>query len=108
MKRMIVSASITNDVLQQAFDFAKRFKGAELDEANRTIIIPFSKGTTEEDLMEPGMLGAWFRDNGFDVEFSKGDMEYTTKPEWMNYRGWVQSKGHKAMLRDRVIGKFTW
>ena len=107
MKRYIKS-STAEDVLEQAINFASRFKGSQVDKANHVIIIPFSKGTTEEDLMEPGMLGAWFRDNGFDVEFSTGDMEYTTKPEWMNYRGWVQSKGHSAMLRNRTIGKFTW
>ena len=108
MKRYIKSSTIADNILQQAINFANRFKGSQVDTSNHTIIIPFSKGMTEEELMEPGMLGSWFQENGFNVEFSTGDMEYTTKPQWMNYRGWVQSRGHSAMLRDRVIGKFTW
>ena len=108
MKRWIHAAVESDDVIQKAVDFASDFKGSQVDLQNHVIIIPFSPGISEEFVMEPGMLGRWFADNGFNVEFSKGDVEYTTKPEWTNYRGLERSKGHKAFLRNRLIGKFTW
>ena len=109
MKKWIhAKTEIDNETIQEARKFAERFKGSIFDEAEHYILIPFSKGATEEELMSDLGLGKWFQDNGFDIEFHKGDAEYTTKPTWMNYRGWTQSKGHTAMLRDRLIMEARW
>ena len=53
-------------------------------------------------------LGTWFQNNGFDVKLERKDVEYTTKGEWLNYRGWQRSKGHTANLRDRLVMTATW
>ena len=57
--------------------------------------------------MSDGMLGVWFRDNGFEVSFSRGDVEYQTKPAF-NVRSMRSEKGHKAFLRNRLILTVHW
>ena len=96
------------EVIEQAVEFAKGFKGNRIDTEEHMIIIPFGKDTTEEEVMGEGMLGKWFADNGFDITFSTGDIEYMTKGGWMNYSGWVKESGHKAYLRNRLIATITW
>lgn len=66
------------------------------------------KGTSEEDVMNEVGLGTWFQDNGFDIKLERKDVEYTTQDTWLNYRGWQRSKGHQAMLRDRLVLTATW
>jgi hypothetical protein len=99
---------ITNSILLQAEELTKPIKHVVFDREKHIIIVPFPKGTTKELVMEKGMLGAWFKDNGFNVSFSYGDYEYETQPTWVNRRGFVREKGHKAFLRNRCIGTFTW
>lgn len=74
---------------------------------NHKIIIPFPSGVTEQDLMEPGMLGEWFKTKGFDISFRKGDMEYQTKGNF-NTASMRKEKGHTAYLRNRLIMTVTW
>lgn len=109
MKRWIhASNDLDPEMILKIKEMIKRLKGSWIDEENHVITVVFPKGTTKEDAMEDGMLGAWFRDNGFDYVFEQGDYEYTTQDTWRNYRGWDREKGHKAFLRDRLIGRFTW
>jgi len=98
---------ISGDILWQAYNHVKPFKGATFDDENHKIIIPFPKGTTEEELMSDGMLGKWFVDNGFDISFETGDYEYATKGEF-NPRSMTKYKGRQAFLRDRLIATITW
>lgn len=97
-----------NETIKQAIEFAKSHKGAQASVEDKTIVIPFSSGTTEADIMEDGMLGKWFSDNGFSISFRTGDVEYMTKGGWINYRGAVRSSGHVAYLRNRLIMTATW
>lgn len=98
----------SNDLpVDQAVKFAKDHKGSTIDLNNHKIVIPFSKDSTEEDLMSEGMLGKWFIDNGFNIEFTRGDMEYTTQDKF-NSRSMNRTRGQKAYLRDRLIGIITW
>ena len=106
MKRYI-RCSVSKDIITKAVEFAEDFKGATIDLENHMITIPFASGVTEELVMEPGMLGDQFVQNGFDASFEINDVEYETKPE-MNYRSMTRTKGHKAYLRNRLIGTFTW
>ena len=99
---------ISNSVVSQAVQLVRPFTHAVVDMDNKEITIPFDKGITQDDVMQPGMLGAWFKDNGFSISFTKGDYEYTTKDKWRNARGWNVEKGHRAVLRDRLIGKVRW
>ena len=109
MKRWIHAASeITPQVLSEVEDQIKSLRGSYIDRDNHVVVVPFPKGFTEEEVMQEGMLGDWFVKKGFQASFEQGDHEYITQPEWINYRGSVRSKGHKAYLRDRLIGKFTW
>lgn len=98
----------SNDLpVDQAVKFAKDHKGSTIDLNNHKIVIPFSKDSTEEDLMSEGMLGKWFIDNGFNIEFTRGDMEYNTQDKF-NSRSMNRTRGQKAYLRDRLIGTITW
>lgn len=106
--RSVLLESVDRNTLLAAQKHAEGFKGATVDLENHVIIIPLYSNSTEEELMSDGMLGAWFRDNGFDVSFSRGDVEYQTKPQWTNYRGMQRSKGHTAYLRNRLILTARW
>ena len=109
MKRWIHSSTeISPDILWQAQEFAKGRKGAKVDLENHEIVIPFDKNSTEEEIFNEMGLGTWFQNNGFDVKLERKDVEYTTKGEWLNYRGWQRSKGHTANLRDRLVLTVTW
>lgn len=109
MKRMIrASKEITPQVLFEAEEHIKGLKGSSVDRDNHIITVVFPKGFSEDDAMEDGTLGSWFRDKGFDISFSQGDHEYTTQDTWRNARGWSREKGHKAYLRDRLIMTATW
>jgi len=109
MKRWIhASDEIDSSTLYQAQQFAKRFKGSRIDLENHEIIIPFGKGATEDGIMGQMGLGTWFKDNGFDVSLEQKDIDYTTQGDWLNYRGWTKSKGHSAMLRDRLVLTAKW
>ncbi len=99
---------IDQETLWQAQKFAETFKGHKIDLENHEIVIPFMKGTSESDVMNEIGLGTWFKDNGFDIQLERKDVEYTTKGEWTNYRGWERSKGHPAVLRDRLVLTATW
>ena len=108
MKRYIKSTTeISDATLQQAVAMVKSNRQAVVDLANHSIIVPCSSGVTEEDLMSEGMMGRWFEDHGFDVSFSTGDFEYTTKDQF-NPRSMSRSSGHKSYLRNRLIMKITW
>lgn len=102
-----VFESVSQQAIDQAIKFANGFKGSVVDLNNHTIIIPFSKDSTEEDLMSDGMLGKWFVDNGFDVSFEKKDVEYTTKDKFST-RSMNRTKGHSAYLRNRLVATITW
>lgn len=108
MKRYIRASSISADTLKQAVEFAKSFKGYQIDESNHIIVIPLARGLSKETFMKSGMIGDWFLQNGFDISWSHGDVEYITQPEWRNSRGWNRASGHKAYLRDRDIATITW
>ena len=97
-----------NKILSEAVQHAEVFKGAMIDKDGRQIIIPFSKGITQEDVLSDTGLAKWYIDNGFNIAFTQGDYEYITKPQFINYRGAVIDKGHKALLRDRLIATITW
>lgn len=108
MKRYIRATTISNDILKQAIQFAEGFKCCKIDRDNHIIIIPLDANMSYETFMKPGMIGDWFLQNGFDIEWSHGDVEYTTQPEWRNSRGWNRDSGHKAYLRNRDIATITW
>ena len=99
---------ITNTVLYQAYAFAQNHKGFIADMDNKHIEVPFDKGVTEELVMEEGMLGRWFVDNGFSVKFEVKDVAYNTKGSWVNYSGAVRSDGHVAYLRNRLVAIVEW
>ena len=103
----VIESNLPDEVIRKAAEFAKGFKGSKIDLDNHIIVIPFSKDSTEEDLMSEGMLGKWFSDNGFDIEFTRGDLEYTTQDKF-NSRSMNRTRGQKAYLRDRLIGTITW
>ena len=107
MKRYVKANTISKDILQKAIGFAESNKRSKIDLQNHIIQIPASAGVTEDLLMEDGMLGKWFVDNGFDVSFEVGDFEYTTKGEF-NVRSMRKSRGHTAYLRNRTIMTITW
>ena len=96
-----------SDIRSELEPLLKSRKYYNLDYDNNVLEIPLSTGITEEEMLEPGMLGDWFKQKGFNVSFHTGDFEYTTKPTWINYRGSVQSKGHTAFLRNRLIMTVT-
>ncbi len=109
MKRMIrASKEITPQVLREVEDQIKLLRGSSIDRDNHIVTVVFPKGFSEDEAMEDGMLGSWFKDKGFNVSFSQGDYEYTTQDTWRNARGWNREKGHKAYLRDRLIMTATW
>ena len=97
-----------NGTITDAINISKRFKGAKVDIDSRTIILPCSKGITEEELLWDGMLGKYFMDCGFNVSFETMDIEYTTKGKWINYTGCVFEKGHTAWLRNRLCMILKW
>ena len=102
MKRYIRS-SATNRIqanLAEIEEMLGRLKYVVDDDEIR---VAFSASDTPESLMDEGMIGRWFADRGYDVSFHRGDFEYTTKPDWINYRGSIRSKGHTAYLRNRLI-----
>ena len=103
----VLEKEMSGEILWQAYTHVKPLKGATFDDKNHKIVIPFPKGTTEEELMSDGMLGKWFVDNGFDISFETGDYEYTTKGEF-NTRSMIKYKGRQAFLRDRLIATVTW
>lgn len=103
-----LNESLAQEVINQGIDFVKTLPHTDIDLENHKIVVPFSKGTTEEDLMQEGMLGYWFVNHGFNVFFEYGDYEYTTKPTWTNYKGWNRASGHTAYLRNRTIMTITW
>lgn len=106
MKRLVRAAiehPRLEDYAQEIKDQIRVFKQYNLDFENNLLDIPLPVGVTESDLMSSYGLGKWFEDLGFDVSFRKGDFEYTTKPEWINYRGMRRSKGHTSYLRNRLI-----
>ena len=105
--RQAVLESVDNQTVQMAVKHAERFKGNIIDLDNHKIIIPFSSGVTEQDLMEPGMLGEWFKSNGFDISFRNGDVEYQTKGNF-NTASMRKEKGHTAYLRNRLIMTAIW
>ena len=105
--RQVVLESVDNQIVQQAVKHAESFKGNMVDLENCTIVIPFPSGVTEQDLMEPGMLGEWFKSNGFDISFRKGDVEYQTKGNF-NTASMRKEKGHTAYLRNRLIMTVLW
>lgn len=110
MKRYIRannSAYKLSDIRSELEPILKSRKYYNLDYDNNVLELPLSVGITEEEMMEPGMLGDWFKQKGFNVSFRTGDFGYTTKPTWINYRGSVQSKGHTAFLRNRLIMTVT-
>lgn len=106
MKKYI-RCSISNDVLKQAIAFAEDFKGHNIDLDNHIITIPFSSTSTEELPMSDGMLGRWFQENGFDISFHRGDVEYTTNGNF-NVRSMRKERGRTAYLRNRLIATVTW
>ena len=105
MKRYIRSNTISDAILQQAITFAKGIKGSTVDLDNHIITIPFS--STEQELMEDGMLGSWFKNNGFDISFERRDVEYQTKGSF-NTRSMTKYSGHTAILRNRLVMTATW
>ena len=110
MKRYIKSTSSTirlSDIQSELEAMLKTRKYYNLDYDRNILEMPCSAGITESDMLAEGMLGDWFKQKGFNVSFRKGDFEYTTKPTWINYRGSVQSKGHTAYLRNRLIMTIT-
>lgn len=102
-----VYESVSQQAIKKAVEFAESHKGSVIDLDGHKIVIPFSKDSTEEDLMSDGMLGKWFIDNGFDISFEKRDVEYVTKDKF-SVRGMNRTKGHKANLKDRLVGTITW
>jgi hypothetical protein len=107
MKRYIRCTEIPKSTLDQAVEFAEGFKGSTVDLANHRIVIPFGPDSTVEFVMDDGMLGKWFADNGFDISFEKRDVQYLTKGEF-NTRSMIKYKGRPAYLRNRLVMTATW
>ena len=109
MKRYIISSSdISNATLQQAIKLVKCFKHTDYDLDNHCIVVPLTPGIEESDLMQEGMLGKWFTDNGFDISFDTGDFEYTTKGTFNSRSMTKEGAGNKRYLRNRLIMTITW
>ena len=102
------SGNIEESTIRSAIDFANGFRGSEINLEERRIVIPFSRGVDQEELMQEGMLGKWFSDNGFNISFRTGDVEYTTQDSWMSYKGAIRQRGRRANLRNRLIMTATW
>lgn len=110
MKRYIRASEIPTDVLNQAVYHAKSSgdRGTIIDLDNHLMVIPFSSGTTKEDLFEEGMLGDWFIQNGFKVDTEVRDFEYSTKGTF-NPRSMTRyNAGNKRYLKNRVVLTITW
>lgn len=107
MKRYIKSSTISKSIVDQAVEFAEGFKGSTVDLDNHIITIPFGSDSTVDFVMDDGMLGKWFEDNGFDISFEKRDVEYMTKGEF-NPRSMTKYKGRTAYLRNRLVMTATW
>ena len=99
---------MNSTILNKAIYHAEEIKHSKIDTENHIIEIPFGSSVTKEDLLSEGMLGEWYKNNGFDISFRKGDYEYQTKGNWLNYRARTRSKGHTAYLRNRLILTVTW
>ena len=109
MKRYIRSSGdISYSTLKQAMDLVKCFNHTEYDIDNHRIVVPLSPGNTEDELMQDGMLGKWLVDNGFDVSFTAGDFEYTTKGTFNARAMRKENAGNKRYLRNRLIMTITW
>lgn len=102
MKRLIYSSNRIEDNL---FAIESQLKGLKynISPDKDEIEIAMPPGAREDELMQEPMLGKWFADRGFDVSFRKGDFEYQTKPDWINYKAIRRSKPHTAYLRNRLI-----
>lgn len=98
---------MTSEIINKAVYHAECIKHSKIDTENHIIEIPFGYSDKEETLMEEGMIGKWFADNGFNVSFRKGDYEYQTKGEF-NSIAMLKTKGHTAYLRNRLILTATW
>ena len=110
MKRYIKSNNTNirlSDIKSDLESVLSGNKHYNLDYDQDILELPCPVGITKEDMLAEGMLGDWFIQRGFNVDFYTGDFEYTTKPTWINYRGSVRSKGHTAYLRNRVIMRVT-
>ena len=108
MKRYIRGTILDKDIIKQAVEFVRCFRGCHVDIPNCTIVVPLDAGMSKEQFMAEGMLGDWFIQHGFDISWSHGDHEYETQPEWRNSYAWNRNKGRKAYLRDRDIATITW
>lgn len=109
MKRYIRSSGdVSYTLLNQAMDMVKCFDHTEYDIDNHRIVVPLSPGTTQDDIMQEGMLGAWLVDNGFDLSFTTGDFEYLTKGTFNTRAMRRESAGNKRYLRNRTIMTITW
>ena len=109
MKRYIRSSDdISYALLKQAMDMVKCFDHTEYDIANHRIVVPLSPRTTQDDIMQEGMLGKWFVDNGFELSFTTGDFEYLTKGTLNTRAMRREGAGNKRYLRNRIIMTITW
>ncbi len=109
MKRYVRSSeTLSSTVLHQAIDMIKCFDHTEYDVDNHRIVVPLSPGVTEDELMQDGMLGKWFVDHGFNLSFTVGNFEYTTKGTFNSRAMRRENAGNTRYLRNRLIMTITW
>lgn len=109
MRRLIISSTYISPAdLKTAVELVKSNSYAKIDLQNHIIVYPCSAGISEQDLLDEGMLGKWFIDHGFNVEFDVRDYEYKTKGTFNVRSMRKEGAGNTRYLRNRTVMTITW
>jgi hypothetical protein len=109
MKRLISSSTYISPAdLKTAVELVKSNNYAKIDLQNHIIVYPCSTGISEQDMLDEGMLGSWFVEHGFNVEFDVRDYEYKTKGTFNVHSMRKEGAGNTRYLRNRTVMKITW
>lgn len=87
---------MSREIILKAVELTNTIKHAVIDIENNKMVLPMPKGITEAEMMEDGMMGKWFADNGFTISFKICDFAYQPR-----YR-------HTSYLRNRLVMTVTW
>ena len=84
----------------------EKYKSNEVKISDDSISFVLPKQSSEEDFDQEWHIVYFLKKNGYNVEVTKGDWEYTTAPK-LESRSMVSYKGRKAYLRNRYIVKVS-
>ncbi len=83
-------------------NLSEQYKANEVKVSDDSVSFVLPKQSLEEDFDREWHIVNFLKKNGYNVEVTKGDWEYTTKSR-LESRSMVSYKGRKAYLRNRYI-----